>query len=108
MSARHRQQPPQPGALVVVSPAELVQLIREGVRAELDARAGDREPEWLDQTQAAAVLGVARSSIPTLCRRDGLPHTRLGRLYRFRREDLHRWLATRGGPHTLRAIKGGG
>lgn len=101
----------KPGsALVILTPEQLAGLVREAVRAELGALSEAREPEWLDQTQAAELLGVARSSIPTLCARDGLPHSRLGRLYRFRREDLDRWLATRaaGGGRTLRAIDGGG
>lgn len=90
--------------------ALLVAAAEKGAKLALEARG--HADEWLDQTQAAELLGVARSSIPMLCRREALPHARLGRLYRFKRAELDAWLAARAtsgtpGPRTLRSIPGG-
>jgi excisionase family DNA binding protein len=90
--------------------AEIAAAVREAI--------GERETpaEWLDQGEVAKLIGVARSSVPTMCVRDGLPHSRIGRLYRFERVAIERWLADRSarpGGHggkrgrTLRAIRGG-
>lgn len=90
--------------------ALLVRAAEEGAKRALDARG--HADEWLDQTQAAEVLKCARSSIPLLVKRDGLPCSKLGRLYKFKRAELDAWLATRAssgtpGPRTLRSIPGG-
>lgn len=92
--------------------ALLVSAAERGAKLALDARG--HADEWLDQTQAAVVLKVARSSIPLLVKRDGLPCSRLGRIYKFKRAELDAWLAARSsappnasGPRTLRSIPGG-
>lgn len=99
--------------VVTISVEELEQRIEAAVRRAV----GEREPaDWIDQSEAAKLLGVARSSVPTMCQRDGLPHARVGRVYRFRRALIEAWLeerATRAGGHgpkharTLRALRGG-
>lgn len=99
--------------LVQLTADELRALVRDAVRVELAASKGAPD-DWLDQDGAAALLGVKRSTIPTLCQRDALPHSRVGRLYRFRRSELETWLEERATkPHghgpkhgrTLRAVR---
>ena len=94
--------------------AMLVAAAERGAKLALDARG--HADEWLDQAQAAEVLGVKRSTIPLLVKRDGLPCSRLGRLYRFKRAELDVWLARRRGEDApapgpgsrrLRSIDGG-
>lgn len=102
-----------PVRIITISADELEQRIEAAVRRVIGVAA---PVEWLDQGEVAVLLGVARSSVPTLCQRDALPHTRIGRVYRFKKADVVAWLEQRatepgrhGGKHgrTLRALKGG-
>lgn len=92
--------------LVLVDLDELVALVREAVRVELTATtAVDRE--YLDARELAALLGVARSTVPQLVKREGLPTIRLGRAYRFQRAAVIAWLegrATRSGAHATKHV----
>lgn len=97
--------------IITITVDELEERIEAAVRRVVGASAS---VEWLDQDAVAMLLGVARSTVPTLCQRDGLPHTRIGRVYRFRRADVEAWLeerATEAGRHgrrhgaTLRALR---
>lgn len=96
--------------LVTLTRAELLDVVREAVREEAIARA----EEWIDADAVAKLLGVERSTVPTLVSRDKLPAARVGRVYRFKRAAVLAWLedrATRSGGHaerhgaTLRALK---
>lgn len=52
-------------------------------------------PAVLTTKQAAAYLGVSLPTLFRLLRADQLPHLRLGRAIRFRREDLDAFIAAR-------------
>lgn len=91
--------------VVVVDLAELVAVVREAVRSELTAT--PEHAPYLDAAQLAELLGVARSTIPQLVKREGLPVIRLGRAYRFRRSEVVTWLearASRSGTHVTRHL----
>lgn len=92
--------------LVLVDRGELAAIVREAVRAEL-AAAPAAASEYLDATTLAEMLGVARSTVPQLVKREGLPAVRLGRAYRFRRAEVVAWLearASRSGTHVTRHV----
>lgn len=93
-------------ALIVIDRDELVAIIREAVRQELTGTPAI-ESKYLDAEELAKLLGVARSSIPQLVKREGLPTIRLGRLYRFRRNEVIEWLearASRSGTHVTKHV----
>ncbi|MBA3735129.1 MAG: helix-turn-helix domain-containing protein [Actinobacteria bacterium] len=47
----------------------------------------------LDVEEAAELIGVPVSWIQRACRADEIPHVRVGRYIRFRRESLEAWVA---------------
>lgn len=76
-------------AVIVVTPDELRELVRDAVRAELDAReAQESGGEYLDAAATAKLLKVNRRTVTKLVSNGTLPAARLGRLYRFRRSDV--------------------
>jgi len=77
--------------LVTLTRGELRDMLTEAVRAALDAKADD----WIGPDEVAAMLGVARSTVPSLVARDGLPAARVARGYRFRRKEVVAWLEER-------------
>jgi excisionase family DNA binding protein len=77
--------------IVNVTADELAQLIRDEVHAAI----GAHDREWIGVDEVAAMLGVKRSTVPTLCARDGLPHAKVARAYRFKRADVLAWLEDR-------------
>lgn len=50
-------------------------------------------PECLSAKQAAAFLGISLNQLYEVAGRLEIPHRRIGRLYRFSRTALVRWLA---------------
>gem|GEM_PF-1705772 len=52
-------------------------------------------PEYVSPEDVAKLLRVAKSSVYGWVRRGELPHYRIGRLLRFKRVDLDRFLAER-------------
>ena len=71
-------------------------IIRDEIAAAV-ARA-DRAPSvWMDDKDAAKLLGFERSYLRTAVRTYAIPHSRIGKAYRFRRSDLDAWLAARNG-----------
>jgi excisionase family DNA binding protein len=46
----------------------------------------------LTAAEVAQMLGVSKDYIYDACARDELPHVRLGRSIRFRRESIEQWL----------------
>ena len=53
----------------------------------------DPEDDVLDVAGAARLLGVGRDAIYVACARLEIPHRRVGRVLRFSRTALLRWLA---------------
>lgn len=101
--------------LVMLSADELAQLVRDAVRAELGA-AVIAAREILTRDEAAELLQVHPQVVLRLVRSDGLPASKVGPQYRFKRADVLKWFeehAVRPGAHTeragrkLRALKGG-
>lgn len=79
-----------------------VSQLRAIIREELGAA---RPADFVDGAEVARHLHVKPSSIPTLVKRDGLPHHRVGRQYRFRLAEVVAWAeerAQRPGAHSKR------
>jgi excisionase family DNA binding protein len=49
----------------------------------------------LNSAEAAILLNVSKRLVEELARRGELPHVRIGRFIRFRRETLNRWIEER-------------
>jgi excisionase family DNA binding protein len=49
----------------------------------------------LDSKQAAELLGISVKSLQLYARAEDLPAVRIGRLWRFRKEDLDQWVKSR-------------
>lgn len=80
--------------VIVVSPEELRRIVREAVRAELEAV--EAPPEWLDSAGAAELLGVHVKTVQKLVRTQGLPAHRVGeKILRFSRPALLDWMKRR-------------
>lgn len=84
--------------MIVVSPAELAQLVRDAVREALDGQRLDAGGDWLDAAGAAELLRVHVRTIGNLAKRRDLPSSRVGRLLRFKRSDVLAYLAARSAP----------
>jgi excisionase family DNA binding protein len=84
--------------VIVTTAEELARIVREAVRAELEARdvAANDAPEWIDAKAAAAILRVHPRTIGNLAASGKLPSTRVGRLLRFRRADVLAYLGGAG------------
>ena len=46
----------------------------------------------LDMTQAAKYLNIKTSTLYSLCMRKAIPYIKIGKLNRFRMQDLNRWI----------------
>lgn len=79
-------------AIVVIEERELEALLERVIAKALGQT---RRPELLDADEVARVLKIQRSTVPTLVRREGLPHTRVGRAYRFNLPDVLAWCEER-------------
>jgi len=83
-------------SLIVIEADELRGIIRTEVRAALAELATTAAvPEWLNAKEAAALLGVHARTVAKLADAEELPHSRVGRLLRFRRADLVAFLERR-------------
>jgi len=82
--------------VVVLTGDDLGDILETVVRRVMAEHSPANDPQvaW-DSKQLADVLGVSVRSIPTLVSRDGLPHRRLGRLYRFMPGEVRGWLQAR-------------
>jgi excisionase family DNA binding protein len=49
-------------------------------------------PEWLDFDQACDYLGFSKSKLYKITMVDGIPLYRLGRMIRFKRDELDGWI----------------
>jgi len=81
-------------AVVVLSPEELEALLERAVRkaAPASAPVDSAPPEVLTRKQAAELLQVDQHQIPKLVAK-GLPYSRLGTQWRFRRSEVLAWLS---------------
>ena len=82
--------------LVVTTPDQLAQHIRQAVQHALDTYRPAQQP-WMDTDQAAQYLGVSVSHLYTLCQSGQVPYGVVGRSRRFRAADLDAWLTERVG-----------
>ena len=55
--------------------------------------------EWMDDAECATEVGYARSYLPTLIKKRGLPVHRRGRKRRYRSADVALWLERQGDHH---------
>lgn len=86
----------------------------DAIAERLATRLGATTPdEWIGADEVAKMLGVKRSTIPSLVSRERLPCYRPGKAYTFRRSEVEAWLLERvnrpgarpRGP--LRVLRGG-
>jgi excisionase family DNA binding protein len=79
--------------LVVVPFDDLETMITRAIRDAIgDSDSKDRS-EWVGRDEVAETLGYKPSYVYELVRRRGLPCRRIGRILRFRREDVEAWMA---------------
>lgn len=82
-------------AVVVVTPAELRELISEAVsEAVAELAPADTPPVLVDGVTLARMLSVSRTTVHRL-RVAGMPAVKLGDTWRFRPEECLRWLEGR-------------
>jgi len=81
------------GPLIVTTPEELRELIREAVRAELaESGATDLPSEWVDTATAAEILGRHPKTVARMAKLGQLPAKRLGNQWRYKRVDCLAYL----------------
>lgn len=79
--------------VVVLEEDELEALVERAVRRALDMERGPRlVDEWLDTAAAAALLSINPRTITKRAADGTIPASRIGKLWRFRRGDLERYL----------------
>ncbi len=54
-----------------------------------------RTSAFLDTKEVASILGVDIDEVYTLCKTASLPHTKIGKLYRFTSGEIGEWKAAR-------------
>ncbi len=65
----------------------------ESETSQGDRRAGERRADHLlTATEVASILQVTPAWIYAQTRRNGMPHVRLGRYVRYRRDTIEGWL----------------
>jgi hypothetical protein len=81
--------------LVVTTPAELAELVREQIDAALAEHSRRTvEPDLVDGATMARRVGVSRATLHRL-RVGGMPAIRVGDTHRYRPADVLAWLTTR-------------
>lgn len=73
-----------------------VDQLRAIVREEIAAAARPSEQEVLTREQAAKLLQVHPSVVTRYVRTEGLPGTKMGAEWRFRRSEIVQWLKEKG------------
>ncbi len=89
-------------SVLVMSPEEARELVRSVIREELQKQP-QAAPEVLTAERVGEMLGVHPKTVAKLVTRDRLPARRLGREYRFKRDEVVSWLEQRAinpGAHT--------
>lgn len=91
------------GPVILTTPEQLRELVRDAVREELDARERDRKEladsktstDWIGLEEAASMIGC----VPDYVRRHkGVPVHYVGRKPRFSRTELAAWIRNRPRP----------
>jgi excisionase family DNA binding protein len=54
------------------------------------------EDRWLSGDEIAAYLGIKRDTVYKWIAEKGMPAHRIGRLWKFRKEDVDRWVKSGG------------
>lgn len=76
-------------SFVVLSVEELRKLLREAVRAELEAQPEEHEPSpMITPAEAGRLLRLSSRQVINLCTSGKLPAVRVGSRWRIRREDI--------------------
>jgi excisionase family DNA binding protein len=75
--------------------AEFVEVIAARVAELLAASPARSESELLDAEEVARILKVRVDYVWALCRADQIPHQSFGRIKRFRRSAIERWMDRR-------------
>lgn len=75
--------------------AEFVEAVARRVADLIGEAAPARLPELIDAEEVARILGVRVDYVWALCREGAIPHLCFGRVKRFRRSAIKRWLEER-------------
>lgn len=81
-------------SIVVVKQTELVELIHDAVQTALD-HDQNADAGFLGTSEVADMIGISKRSVAHYVRRYGLPARKIGRFWRFRREEVLAWLDAR-------------
>ena len=91
--------------LVVMTPAQLRELVAEAVRDAMGQGAQNTNAQYLTLEQTAEIMQVDARTVRNWVKDQGLPALRVGREYRFRRDTVLEWLESRaitGGAHVTK------
>jgi len=83
-------------AVIVVTPEQLAELIRDAVGQAFAEQREDVGPVLLDRSGIARALGIGTSTVDRL-RREGLPSVMIGDCPRFVLSSCVEWLRARAG-----------
>lgn len=90
MTTRPAPTPSALDGLVIMRASEVQSMVKDAV---VEALAQSRpEAAWLSTDQLAAEWGVSKGNITKLARSGSLPSRRIGKQYRFRRDEVEAWL----------------
>lgn len=69
----------------------------EGIVSEKRVVSGQisKEKQLLDTTETSAFLGISKNTLYEWVLQNKVPHIKVGRLVKFRRDDLEEWLKKR-------------
>jgi excisionase family DNA binding protein len=81
--------------LVVMPQDELVKLLRQAVRDELDNKPASTTKNWLTSSEIAKHFDVAESTVKNWIREGGCPHYDVGGIRRFELSAVDRWFRNR-------------
>jgi excisionase family DNA binding protein len=104
------------GEPVIVTTPEQLRAIVAAAVADAMRKLGGHVDDWMTADECAALLDVARTTLPSLVSRESLPCYRPGKGYTFRRSEVEAWLLerrnrpgarTRGRRGTLTPLPGG-
>lgn len=80
---------------VVLPPDELVKLLRQAVRDEMDHKPVATTKSWLTSTEIAKHFDVAESTVKNWIREGGCPYYDVGGIRRFELPAVDRWFRNR-------------
>jgi excisionase family DNA binding protein len=81
--------------LVVMPQDELIKLLRQAVREELDGKPATTAKNWLTSTEIATHFDVSEGTIKNWIKHGDCPHYDVGGVRRFELSAVDRWFRNR-------------